>query len=60
MLGLWSGLRIVTFNCGNGGVQAFVEAMELGPDVVVLQESPPERDLQAALGRTLVHAEHFG
>jgi hypothetical protein len=47
-------LRVVTFNCGGAGVAALEEALQREPDLILLQESPSEKDLKD------VAARHWG
>jgi vancomycin resistance protein VanJ len=38
-------LRVVSFNCAGGNIAAAEEILQYAPDVVLLQESPPDKDL---------------
>lgn len=43
------GLRILTFNCGDGHGAAVREALGYSPDIVVLEESPTESEIRQEL-----------
>ncbi len=49
----WSGartarrLRVVSLNCAGGSVEAMREVAAYKPDIVLLQESPPSKDVEA-------------
>ena len=40
------GIRIVSLNCAGGSVAAAREAFKLRPDIILLQETPGERDVR--------------
>ena len=39
-------LRVVSLNCGDGGVKSLREVIEWKPDLVLIQESPTEEDVR--------------
>ena len=39
-------LRVITFNCGGGIAMAAAEAFQYNPDILLLQEAPPETELR--------------
>lgn len=44
-----NGLRVLTFNCGDGHGAAVREALSFSPDIVVLEESPTETEIRQEL-----------
>lgn len=47
--GRGDGIRVVSANCGGGAVEALEEALSYEPDVLLLQEAPPDRSVRLVL-----------
>ena len=47
------GLRVLTANCAGGNADVVREALAYGPDILLLQESPPEPELAEAVAEHL-------
>jgi vancomycin resistance protein VanJ len=52
------GMRIVSLNCGGGNIQAARDALRLDPDVLLLQESPSRKEVEALAKVAFGSASH--
>lgn len=43
-------VRVITFNCAGGIAMAAAETFQYSPDIILLQEAPPETELRKLLG----------